>query len=834
MDQYPKYVTVKYMGYFDGCTYVGGETRNVQLLNDSVLSLQYCINGIMPESWRSCTYEIVYLSKNMLGRRKKIFISDDADLAKLLRSKPNPTVYIDHDNIGEYVVGDNAEQSGEEAYVPSFEAPESSGYGHNTQSTQFDEGLDVIERYASLNWLGDDQQPWQSTASEDWPSTTSQGWQNTPDVYPSWQYTQYGEWPSWGERGQQSVSNTCVPEEEEWPNTTSQGERNAPDVISSWQDTQYGEWPSWGDRGQQSVPNAGVQEEEEEESDDDDYDPSSEAETDGSASDDMSDGEHIRFSMPDFAGWIDREGGLRRLFALIHAGRNEAEDEPDSDYNEMSNWLVPVIPVDAAASLVDPEVNHGAATDLSVNARYDSKKDLEVAVGVWHIKQGAESKVLKSDKRRVYFRCKHSQICPFDLRASCHDGVFWIVHKFNEEHTCNREMGQVVTISAHSNAVAAYVSRKIYDECEVMKPKNIREELKGEYGVDISYDLALRSRNMAIEMVYGRHEQSFHMLPQYLYMLERANPTSWVKWEVDHSNGRFKQLFIALGASRSGFLWSMRPVIVVDGTHLKGKNHGILFVAVTKDGNEQVYPLAYGVGPKEDDESWKWFLSRLRGVYGEADSLVVVSDAHPSIINAVRSELPNATHALCYYHLLAKIKRYGGQVAALYQAAAYATDCGQFYKAMDTMKSQRVEAYNKLMSVPYTPDKWARSMCPVKRYSFLTSNAAESFNGRLLWARRLPICSMLESIRMVIERWFNDRRGAAQRSTDHLTEEAHRKLAADVHLSRRYTARRTAAGQYRVQAGQRTLLVNLPEKNCECGAFQLDEMPCSHAIAAIR
>ena len=101
---------------------------------------------------------------------------------------------------------------------------------------------------------------------------------------------------------------------------------------------------SWGETGQQAVPNTGGQEEEEEESDDDDYVPSSEAETDTSASEDMSDGDHIRFSMPDFAGWVDREGGLRRLFALINAGRTEAEDEPAVDYNEMSNWLVPVIP----------------------------------------------------------------------------------------------------------------------------------------------------------------------------------------------------------------------------------------------------------------------------------------------------------------------------------------------------------------------------------------------------------------------------------------------------------------------------------------------------------
>jgi len=279
-------------------------------------------------------------------------------------------------------------------------------------------------------------------------------------------------------------------------------------------------------------------------------------------------------------------------------------------------------------------------------------------------------------------------------------------------------------------------------------------------------------------------------------------------------------------------MWSKRPVIVVDGTHLKGKNHGILFVAVAKDGNEQVYPLAYGVGPKENDESWKWFLSRLRRAYGDSDSLVIVSDAHVSIANAVRSELPHATHGLCYYHLLSKIKQYGKAVAELFRLAAYATESAEFERAMETMKHLKLEAYNKLMDLG--PEKWARSQCPVKRYSFLTSNAAETFNGRLLWARRLPICSMLEAIRIVIEKWFSERLAAAQRSRDHLTEEAHRKIAAEVQRSRRYTAERTSDRKYKIRAGDRRLLVDLRRKTCECGAFELDELPCAHAIAAIR
>lgn len=64
---------------------------------------------------------------------------------------------------------------------------------------------------------------------------------------------------------------------------------------------------------------------------------------------------------------------------------------------------------------------------------------------------------------------------------------------------------------------------------------------------------------------------------------------------------------MAPSASISGFLSSGRPVIVVDGTHLKGKYRGVMFVDAMKDENEQIFPLAVGIGDNENDNSWIWF-----------------------------------------------------------------------------------------------------------------------------------------------------------------------------------------------------------------------------------
>ncbi|XP_057811543.1 uncharacterized protein LOC131025775 [Salvia miltiorrhiza] len=439
---------------------------------------------------------------------------------------------------------------------------------------------------------------------------------------------------------------------------------------------------------------------------DEDYVPSSEVETDTSASEDLSETENVRRAGIEYAGW-----------------QNLQIDEDDDE-------------------------------------------------------QGKEFYVSKSDSRRVYFKCKHSDTCPFKLHASSQDGAIWGVYKFTNEHSCDGELGRVARIKAPAKVVAAYLAQKIHDDCEILKPKAIQLELRREFVVQIKYDVALRARNRATEMVYGRHDQSFEMLPKYLYMLRQSNP-------------------------------------------------------VTKDGNESLFPLAYGVGPKENDESWTYFMSRIQRVYGQTNELLIVSDQHISIANAIRNELPNATHGLCYYHLQNNLKHYGKAVVEVYRQAAFAYEKSDFNRAMNALKFMKRAAYDKLMGIG--PEKWARSMCPmpVRRYSFMTSNAAEAFNSRLLWARRLPICSMLEAIRIVIEKWFSERLRAAQQIEQGLTAEAGKRVAIEVQKSRRYTAQRLSGMKYKVQTADRSFKVDLEKKKCECRVFQLDQLSCSHSIAAI-
>ena len=98
---------------------------------------------------------------------------------------------------------------------------------------------------------------------------------------------------------------------------------------------------------------------------------------------------------------------------------------------------------------------------------------------------------------------------------------------------------------------------------------------------------------------------------------------------------------MALGACISGFHTSIRPAITIDGTFLKAKYLGTLFVVACKDGNNQIYPLCFRIGDSENNASWEWFLKKLHGAIGHVDDLVVVSNRHNNIEKVVQKVFPH-------------------------------------------------------------------------------------------------------------------------------------------------------------------------------------------------
>ena len=63
--------------------------------------------------------------------------------------------------------------------------------------------------------------------------------------------------------------------------------------------------------------------------------------------------------------------------------------------------------------------------------------------------------------------------------------------------------------------------------------------------------------------------------------------------KTDDEN-RFEYLFLTLGPHINDFHSCCKPIIAIDGTHLKRKFWCVMFIVGTNDTNEQIYPFAFG------------------------------------------------------------------------------------------------------------------------------------------------------------------------------------------------------------------------------------------------
>src|SRR5690606_23304414 len=100
--------------------------------------------------------------------------------------------------------------------------------------------------------------------------------------------------------------------------------------------------------------------------------------------------------------------------------------------------------------------------------------------------------------------------------------------------------------------VASYLNEEHPGKVRTPVLREIMDLLQLKLSVRISYSIALRGKNQAICHLRGSSEDSYKMLYSYLYMLEQANPETKTSVKLDDA-GKFKYLFIALGACIKGF-----------------------------------------------------------------------------------------------------------------------------------------------------------------------------------------------------------------------------------------------------------------------------------------
>lgn len=289
------------------------------------------------------------------------------------------------------------------------------------------------------------------------------------------------------------------------------------------------------------------------------------------------------------------------------------------------------------------------------------------------------------------------------------------------------------------------------------------------------------------------------------------------------------------GALKKGFLNGCRPIIFLDGCHLKTMYGGILLCAVGIDANNGNYPIAYAVVEKEKRESWVWFMNYLKADLNIENPGVwtIMSDKQKGLIDAVELVMPYCEHRFCLMHLYSnfKLSHRGLALKNILWQAARASRVVDFERVMKDLASKDKSAFQWLAKRPAA--HWCRSYFSANsQCDTLLNNMCESFNALILRPRSLPIIDMLEAIRMILMKRLHVKRDKMAKYKGQICPNIQRQIEELKKKAMEYIAHWNGEAQFEIESSYGDKFkVHLGESTCSCRRWQLSGIPCAHAIS---
>ncbi|KAL5561179.1 hypothetical protein UlMin_030926 [Ulmus minor] len=108
----------------------------------------------------------------------------------------------------------------------------------------------------------------------------------------------------------------------------------------------------------------------------------------------------------------------------------------------------------------------------------------------------------------------------------------------------------------------------------------------------------------------------------------------------------------------------------------------------------------------------------------------------------------------------------------------------------------------------------------------------ESLNSMLVNARDFPYVALLDVIQEKMSKWWNDRRIVGMTLTTPLTPSRESQLRPRFAQSNGRHTLQLNPVTYHVKGGELEGVVDIFNKMCTCKEFDIDKLPCVHAVAA--
>ncbi|CAL5329985.1 hypothetical protein CsSME_00010486 [Camellia sinensis var. sinensis] len=477
-------------------------------------------------------------------------------------------------------------------------------------------------------------------------------------------------------------------------------------------------------------------------------------------------------------------------------------------------------------------------TITGVGQRFNSVHEFREALRKYAIAHQFAFKYKKNDSHRVTVKCK-ADGCPWRIHASRLSTTQLIcIKKMNATHTCE---GAAVT-TGHQ-ATRSWVASIIKEKLKVYpnyKPKDIVNDIKQEYGIQLNYFQAWRGKEIAKEQLQGSYKEAYSQLPLFCEKIMETNPGSLATFTTKDDSS-FHRLFVSFHASLYGFQQGCRPLLFLDSVFLKSKYQGTLLAATAADGDDGFFPIAFAVVDVETDDNWHWFLLQLKSALSTAQSITFVADRGKGIKESITDIFcdVDVQHGYCIRYLSEQLitdltGQFSHEVKRLmvedFYAAAFAPRPEGFQRCVESIKNISLEAYNWVMQSE--PVHWANAFFQGARYNHLTANFGELFYSWASDAHELPITQMVDAIRGKIMELIHTRHTDSNQWLTRLTPSMEEKLEKESLKVRSLQVLILAGNRFEVR-GESIEVVDIDHWDCSCKGWQLTGLPCCHAIAVI-
>uniref|UniRef100_A0A2N9FNG2 SWIM-type domain-containing protein n=1 Tax=Fagus sylvatica TaxID=28930 RepID=A0A2N9FNG2_FAGSY len=396
----------------------------------------------------------------------------------------------------------------------------------------------------------------------------------------------------------------------------------------------------------------------------------------------------------------------------------------------------------------------------------------------------------------------------YQFKEVVRDEMTFQIKTYNPNHTCTRAY-------KNSQITPRWIAERYMETFrhDIQKPTiALPQQIKGKWNVDVSRMQVYRARKMATENIQGSHKEQYKKIWDYCETLKETNVGITTLLDVERPYldvaATFQRLYVCLAATRTGFKDGCRPLIGLDGCFLKGSYKGHLLSAVSRDANDNMYPICVAIMESECKASWSWFLFTLLKDIGKVTGgWTFISDRQKGLTESFKEVCPDMDHRACVRHIYANFRDSDHRGKALKDklwAAASAYTEFEFNAHMAELKKLLPPAYEYLSKIPVAT-----------------------------WSRDKPILTMLDTIRRKLMRRFQVNRASIAKMSGKLCPKIQVKVDKAGVKASECLLMYSREGKYEVDYRQQKFVVNLREKTCGCKKWDISGISCHHAISAI-